>query len=41
LHADKDTLDSDKALLGDYIDKSNEKNESPDKDVMENTSSLT
>ena len=31
---------SDKLLLKEYIDKTNEKNEEPDREVMQNTSSF-
>ncbi|MCX6823849.1 MAG: hypothetical protein NT085_01880 [candidate division SR1 bacterium] len=41
LYADPKTSESDKLLLKEYIDKSNEKNEELDSDVQQNTSSLT
>ncbi|MEI6118908.1 MAG: hypothetical protein WCP92_06945 [bacterium] len=41
LYADPKTSESDKLLLKEYIDKSNEKNETLDADVQQNTSSLT
>lgn len=40
-HSHPDTTPSDKALLEEFIGKSNEKNESLDSDVQQNTSSLT
>lgn len=41
IHSDPETSLSDKLLLEEYIDKTNEKNEDLDPDVQKNTSSLT
>jgi hypothetical protein len=41
LHSDPATSASDKALLEEFIGKTNEKNEDLDSDVQKNTSSLT
>jgi hypothetical protein len=41
LYGDPATSSADKILIKEFISKTNEKNEELDKDVMDNTSSLT